>query len=488
MEQLGPAGDILGHGEGGAGHGLGHGDGGAGHGLVDGGAGHRGQMVRSVSHQDSLGRNYPPDIQLDRQHQAMSSDCVADRQVMMARAGSQDSLGGGRSEVGLPKSYGEGGPTFKPAGEGMTAAMESLANVRMPFPPVPKLDQFQAQFGGGGQPHQYGGGQGSHYGGGGLVPQYGGGGPGYQQYQHQYPEITPSYGGDTHQDQGWRLPQYKRREVDPSTHNPTSMGNTQPTWTRPDQQQERWKGMGAPLAQSMGPPMHCAGYPGGLGPMGGMGMVGWQDRERFGRDDCGSGISRESSRDDINSECEQQFEYEQRFRVDRRKLEMMMTNSPEFGEAAAEFFERIGAETDTCVIWPSRLKIGAKSKKDPHIRVGGQEEGVKRAKMLITEVLDTTTNSRVTMKMDVSYTDHSHIIGKGGNTIRRVMAETNCHIHFPDSNRSNPNEKSNQVSVFPPTPSYLTPLYPPGLHSWGDGRGRESQGQGAGADSTSLQL
>ena len=94
----------------------------------------------------------------------------------------------------------------------------------------------------------------------------------------------------------------------------------------------------------------------------------------------------------------------------------------------------------------SRLKIGAKSKKDPHIRVGGRtEESVMRAKMMITEVLDTTTNTRVTMKMDVSYTDHSHIIGKGGNTIRRVMAETNCHIHFPDSNRSNPNEKSNQV-------------------------------------------
>lgn len=27
------------------------------------------------------------------------------------------------------------------------------------------------------------------------------------------------------------------------------------------------------------------------------------------------------------------------------------------------------------------------------------------------------------------------------------MAETCCHIHFPDSNRSNPNEKSNQVSI-----------------------------------------
>lgn len=56
-------------------------------------------------------------------------------------------------------------------------------------------------------------------------------------------------------------------------------------------------------------------------------------------------------------------------------------------------------------------------------------------------------SNRVTMKMDVSYTDHSHVIGKGGNTIRRVMAETKCHIHFPDSNRSNPNEKSNQVSI-----------------------------------------
>ena len=62
-------------------------------------------------------------------------------------------------------------------------------------------------------------------------------------------------------------------------------------------------------------------------------------------------------------------------------------------------------------------------------------------------ILKTSFCSRVTMKMDVSYTDHSHIIGKGGNTIRRVMSETGCHIHFPDSNRSNPNEKSNQVSI-----------------------------------------
>lgn len=51
------------------------------------------------------------------------------------------------------------------------------------------------------------------------------------------------------------------------------------------------------------------------------------------------------------------------------------------------------------------------------------------------------------MKMDVSYTDHSYIIGRGGNNIKRIMDETQTHIHFPDSNRSNPTEKSNQVSL-----------------------------------------
>jgi len=462
MEQLGPVSDAPIQGE------------------VEGGRIQRQTMVRSVSHQDSLGRSaYPPEIQLNRQSLARSSDCLADRQELIGMAGSQDNLGGFRGGEGVskpfvdgggPRSFGDGGMPknyagehFKQPGEGMTAAKESLANVRMPFPPIPKLDQFPAQFGAGLPPQFAGGTQGVQYGGGTPLHQYelegahsgqyGGGHlptPSshfqFQQSQH-YQEMTPSFsGGDGHQDQGWRLPQYKRRDGNPSTYHTNNLVNTQTTWTRPDQQ-EKWRQMGAPLAQSMGPPLHHPVYPGGLGPMGGMGMVGWQERERYGRDDCGSGMSRESSRDDINSECEQQFEYEQRFRVDRRKLEMMMTNSPEFGEAAAEFFERIGAETDTCVIWPSRLKIGAKSKKDPHIRVGGQEEGVKRAKLLITEVLDTTTNSRVTMKMDVSYTDHSHIIGKGGNTIRRVMAETNCHIHFPDSNRSNPNEKSNQVSI-----------------------------------------
>ena len=112
-----------------------------------------------------------------------------------------------------------------------------------------------------------------------------------------------------------------------------------------------------------------------------------------------------------------------------------------------------------------------------------------RAKMMITEVLDTTTNSRVTMKMDVSYTDHSHIIGKGGNTIRRVMAETNCHIHFPDSNRSNPNEKSNQVmsSTF----GLLHNIHYEtleGVYRRRDGWSREGQGKSQGTNSALIQF
>ncbi|GAB1602407.1 protein bicaudal C homolog 1-A-like isoform X1 [Argonauta hians] len=159
--------------------------------------------------------------------------------------------------------------------------------------------------------------------------------------------------------------------------------------------------------------------------------------------------------------------YEERFRVDRRKLERMLqvsenvhnsaeeklngwTNGQRQGEtceSAAEFFKRIMKETNTEVTWPSKLKIGAKSKKDLHIKVTGMLNDVKVAKDKIMSILDTKGN-RVTLKMDVSHTDHSHVIGKGGNNIKKVMQGTGCHIHFPDSNRgNNVQEKSNQVSI-----------------------------------------
>jgi len=48
--------------------------------------------------------------------------------------------------------------------------------------------------------------------------------------------------------------------------------------------------------------------------------------------------------------------------------------------------------------------------------------------------------------MEIAHTEHSHVIGKGGHNIKRVMQDTGCHIHFPDSNRVANAEKSNQVS------------------------------------------
>uniref|UniRef100_A0A674EIT2 BicC family RNA binding protein 1 n=1 Tax=Salmo trutta TaxID=8032 RepID=A0A674EIT2_SALTR len=132
---------------------------------------------------------------------------------------------------------------------------------------------------------------------------------------------------------------------------------------------------------------------------------------------------------------------EERFRVDRKKLEVMLLGKE---KKYRNIF--VMDETKTQIAWPSKLKIGAKSKKDPHIKVCGKRDNVREAKDRIMSVLDTKTN-RVTLKMDVSHTEHSHVIGKGGNNIKKVMEDTGCHIHFPDSNRNNQAEKSNQVSI-----------------------------------------
>ncbi|XP_029554407.1 protein bicaudal C homolog 1-A isoform X5 [Salmo trutta] len=139
---------------------------------------------------------------------------------------------------------------------------------------------------------------------------------------------------------------------------------------------------------------------------------------------------------------------EERFRVDRKKLEVMLLAAAGGRVNGGEdFFQKVMDETKTQIAWPSKLKIGAKSKKDPHIKVCGKRDNVREAKDRIMSVLDTKQTNRVTLKMDVSHTEHSHVIGKGGNNIKKVMEDTGCHIHFPDSNRNNQAEKSNQVSI-----------------------------------------
>lgn len=138
---------------------------------------------------------------------------------------------------------------------------------------------------------------------------------------------------------------------------------------------------------------------------------------------------------------------EERFKIDRKKLEKMIVAGDHGGESAADYFDRIMKETGTTILWPSKLKIGAKSKKDPQVKVIGFPEPVEKAKELICKDLDTKSN-RVTLKMEVSHMEHSHIIGKGGANVKKVMQDTKCHIHFPDSNREGMySEKSNQVSI-----------------------------------------
>uniref|UniRef100_A0A673KRQ8 Protein bicaudal C homolog 1-B-like n=1 Tax=Sinocyclocheilus rhinocerous TaxID=307959 RepID=A0A673KRQ8_9TELE len=142
---------------------------------------------------------------------------------------------------------------------------------------------------------------------------------------------------------------------------------------------------------------------------------------------------------------------EERFRIDRKKLELMLYAPAEgSGLSGEEFFQKVMRETHTQVKWPSKLKIGAKSKKDPHVKVEGKRANVLEAKHKILELLETKVN-KVTLKMDVTHTEHSHVIGKGGGNIKKVMEDTSCHIHFPDSNRNNSaGEKSNQVSIAGP--------------------------------------
>lgn len=157
---------------------------------------------------------------------------------------------------------------------------------------------------------------------------------------------------------------------------------------------------------------------------------------------------------------------EERVKVDRKRFEQMLTSGPGGSAAggsgglggggggalssascdADAFFRRVMRSTNTQIMWPPKLKPGTKSKKDPHVRITGSPNSISAAKEIIFEQLDTRRN-RVTLKMDVAFTDHSHIIGKGGRSIQRVMDETGCHIHFPDSNRTNTAEKSNQVSI-----------------------------------------
>lgn len=141
---------------------------------------------------------------------------------------------------------------------------------------------------------------------------------------------------------------------------------------------------------------------------------------------------------------------EKKFPVDRKKLEKLILAGGYGSDTAVEYFQRIMDETGTLILWPSKLKVGAKSKKDPHVKVVGRPEAVQSARERILTDLDAKT-SRITLKIDIPCSEHSHVIGKEGINIKRVHEESKCHIHFPDSNRAvRKGEKCSQVSIMGP--------------------------------------
>lgn len=139
---------------------------------------------------------------------------------------------------------------------------------------------------------------------------------------------------------------------------------------------------------------------------------------------------------------------EKRVPVDRRLLDRLLSGEEYLGEGrtAEDFFSDVMVATGTTISYPPQMRFN-KGRKDPHVKIIGRTpERIAEAEARICSVLSTRRN-RVTIKMDVAFTDHSHIIGRGGRSIQKVMDDTGCHIHFPDSNRTSTFEKSNQVSV-----------------------------------------
>lgn len=85
--------------------------------------------------------------------------------------------------------------------------------------------------------------------------------------------------------------------------------------------------------------------------------------------------------------------FEQRVAVDRRRLEAMITGRPDdlgyHYPNADVFFQDIMSRTGALISWPAQLKIGAKTKRDPFVKVQGTMEQITRAETMLTEHLQT---------------------------------------------------------------------------------------------------
>ncbi|VDN04988.1 unnamed protein product [Thelazia callipaeda] len=133
---------------------------------------------------------------------------------------------------------------------------------------------------------------------------------------------------------------------------------------------------------------------------------------------------------------------EQKIQVDRKPLHGSEKSLP----SAEEFFLKVTELSGALITWPTRLKIDAKTKKDPYVKISGTVDQVNCARQLIASTLR-IKRDKVSLRIEIPHCDHSKIIGRKGKNTQDVMRETMCHIHFPDSNRIHELEKNNQVSL-----------------------------------------
>jgi len=135
-----------------------------------------------------------------------------------------------------------------------------------------------------------------------------------------------------------------------------------------------------------------------------------------------------------------------RVKVDRKILQKMMDGTDTSLKSAKDFFSGVSTTSGAIISYPQLWKLQIMGRKDPEIRIIGNSSQLPIAEKLIRNYMDPHRN-RIILKMDVSFADHSYIIGKGGKRIQSIMNLSQTSIHFPDENLVNSGMKSNVVTI-----------------------------------------
>ncbi|EDQ85894.1 uncharacterized protein MONBRDRAFT_28864 [Monosiga brevicollis MX1] len=118
---------------------------------------------------------------------------------------------------------------------------------------------------------------------------------------------------------------------------------------------------------------------------------------------------------------------EDRVRIERRTLEYVLQGEHVFDAIARKH----GIQAVTV---DRNFKIGARSKKDPTIRIlARSDQGAQMlaARQEILRICDTRSH-RMVLRLEIVNEQHFYIIGRKGENMKRVSSTTGCHCHFPD--------------------------------------------------------